>query len=155
MMAYALGAAFTSRLAAIAPVCGSFQKGFVQFPDETYGIPVMDIHGSEDTEVPANLTQYNTDSDDQYPLSQDGWYYTLQSDIFAGWKKSNGCSGPEAHYPTSLDGEFDLYCISEGDCPKGDVVRCAWNGGHDYYGGSYNPINGQLVWEFLSKFQRK
>eukprot|EP00118_Oscarella_pearsei_P027056 m.310717 g.310717 ORF g.310717 m.310717 type:complete len:351 (+) comp54070_c0_seq1:110-1162(+) len=154
MMAYGLGARMSNRLAAIAPVCGSFSMGFLEAPDSEYGMPVIDIHGTQDTTVPANLTSYNKVGD-QYPLSSDGWYYTQVSDIFKEWKERNGCTGDDFQYKTSLVGEEGLYCIAEGQCTKGDVVRCAWNGGHDYYGGSGSTYNAQLVWEFLSKFSRK
>ncbi len=46
------------------------------------------------------------------------------------------------------------YCVAEGVCSKGDVVRCAWSGGHDYYGGSGNINSGRLVWEFLQRWSR-
>jgi hypothetical protein len=46
------------------------------------------------------------------------------------------------------------YCVAEGACSKGDVVRCAWTGGHDYYGRSRNINSGRLVWEFLQRWAR-
>ena len=103
--------------------------------------------------VPANLTQYNKEGD-EYPLSSDGWYFTLLSDIFEGWKEANGCDDNATVYETSLDGTYDLWCLSEGVCAYGDVVRCSWNGGHDYFGNSYNTYNGKLVWEFMSQYRR-
>ena len=66
----------------------------------------------------------------------------------SGWKKSNGCSGHARHYPTRFDGNKKFYCVSEGDCSGGDVIRCAWNGGHNWL---FNDAtsNGALVAEFL------
>merc|ERR550537_1337031 len=113
-----------SRLAAIAPQFGSFQRGFNAAP--SVGVPVIDLHGQSDTTVPANVS-----------LSADGYYYTPVAEIFdgnqysAGWKKSNGCSGSASHYRTEYDGIKGLWCVSEGYCPGGDVVRCAYKGGHN------------------------
>ena len=53
-MTYQLAVDISSRLAAIAPVCGSFHAGFNLAPE--HGVPVMDIHGNRDTTVPANTT---------------------------------------------------------------------------------------------------
>merc|ERR1712139_550279 len=71
----------------------------------------------------------------------------------SGWRTSNGCTGGTAHYPTSFDGQYSLYCQSTGTCTGGDVVRCSWNGGHNWYGN--NPTsNGGLVSEFLMKWTK-
>jgi poly(3-hydroxybutyrate) depolymerase len=155
MMAYGLGANLQQRFAAVAPQCGSFHNGFLDAPDAEVGIgmPLMDIHGNADVTVPINMTRFNKDGD-KYPLSADGWYYTQINDITDAWRISNNCTGDVTHYSTSLDGVDGLYCIAEGSCIGGDVVRCAWEGGHDYYGGSYNINSGKLVWEFLQQWNR-
>jgi poly(3-hydroxybutyrate) depolymerase len=62
---------------------GSFHRGFAMAPKT--GVPVLDLHGSADTTVPANVS-----------LSADGYYYTTTKEIFeggkysSGWKKANG-----------------------------------------------------------------
>merc|ERR1719410_2502102 len=108
----------SSRLAAIVPVAGSFQIGFNEHP--SISVSVMDVHGNIDNVVPANVS-----------LSGDGWYYTVVSEIMngnkynlGGWKAANECVGESSHYSTVLDGECSLYCVSEGTCSGGDVVRC-------------------------------
>jgi len=146
MMAYQVGVDMAHRLAAIFPQFGSFHRGFNLAP--SVGLPVMDLHGFYDTTVPANVS-----------LSDNGYYYTVTKEIFdgnaysPGWKKSNGCTGPESHYPTAWDGKEQLYCVSVGSCPGGDVVRCAWAGGHNWFGNSAK-MNGGLVTEFLLKWTR-
>lgn len=146
MMTYQIGVDMATRVAAIAPQFGSFHRGFNLAP--LVGVPVLDLHGFFDTTVPANVS-----------LAADGWYYTVLSEILGGnefstgWKTSNACFGPSAHYPTSFDGIFDLYCVSEGFCLGGDVVRCGWSGGHTWFG--YSPeFNGGLVTEFLLKWAK-
>jgi len=146
MMAYQVGVDMAHRLAAIFPQFGSFHRGFNLAPP--IGLPVMDLHGFHDTTVPANVS-----------LSDNGYYYTVTKEIFdgnvysPGWKKSNGCAGPDFHYPTAFDGQKELYCVAVGTCPGGDVVRCAWNGGHNWFGNSAK-MNGGLVTEFLLKWTR-
>eukprot|EP00404_Azadinium_spinosum_P044852 CAMPEP_0180814812 /NCGR_PEP_ID=MMETSP1038_2-20121128/67268_1 /TAXON_ID=632150 /ORGANISM="Azadinium spinosum, Strain 3D9" /LENGTH=92 /DNA_ID=CAMNT_0022856495 /DNA_START=10 /DNA_END=285 /DNA_ORIENTATION=+ len=91
----------SERFAAIAPVAGSFHRGFKQVP--TVPLPVMDIHGDRDQTVPANST-----------VSNNGWYYVVTADIFSGWARANGCQGVDSArtvYHTSLDGVKDLSCV--------------------------------------------
>jgi len=146
MMAYQVGVDMAKRLAAIFPQFGSFHRGFNLAP--SVGLPVMDLHGTQDVTVPANVS-----------LSSGGYYYTVTDEIFGGndfspgWMKSNDCYGPESHYPTEWDGQDELYCVSVGNCPGGDVVKCSWNGGHNWYGHSAR-MNGGLVTEFLLKWTR-
>jgi len=107
----------------------------------------MDMHGNSDTTVPANVS-----------LSGDGYYYTPTAEIFGGgkyskgWKAANGCSGANRHYPTRFDGQKKMYCIQEGECRSGDVVRCAWAGGHDWYGTPSQ--NGGMIVDFLLQWQK-
>lgn len=107
-MAYSLGAVIPSRLAAIAPQCGSFAKGFLAAPDANIGIPLMDIHGVNDAIVPANLTRFNIGDDVEFPLSSDGWYYTKLDDILQRWRHSNNCTGLSSQYVTDYDGVSGL-----------------------------------------------
>lgn len=142
MATYQLGVSLSDRLAAIAPIAGSFQLGYAQAPPMP--VPVMDIHGTEDTSIPANGT-----------LSSDGYYYTKTVDIAANWSVANGCSGAElSQWPTSLDGKYGLFCKSQGSDCKAPTVRCSWEGGHLHFGDD-PEANSQLVWEFLSQFSRR
>lgn len=146
MMTYQLGVDLADRLAAIVPQFGSFQKGFAMAP--SVGVPIMDIHGTSDTTVPANVS-----------LSGDGYYYTTTHDIFngdaysVGWKKANSCTGPASHYKTKYDGIQSLWCVLEGECRGGDVVRCSYNAGHNWFHNG-GKDNGGLVTDFLLKFAK-
>jgi polyhydroxybutyrate depolymerase len=146
MMTYQLGVDMHQRLAAISPEFGSFHKGFSMSP--ATGVPVIDLHGSKDTTVPANVS-----------LSGDGWYYTTTAQIFGGdsysygWKYANGCSGKSTHYVTPFDGQSKFYCVSEGTCSGGDVVRCMWNGGHNWLFNSATS-NGAYVTDFLLQWAK-
>merc|ERR1719265_2037831 len=143
-MTYQLGIDLAERLAAIAPQFGSFHQGFCESPAQK--VPVLDLHGSKDKTVPANVS-----------LSADGYYYTITKDIFdgcqycQGWKKSNGCDGYSYHWTTKWDGQDKLWCLSE--CSDGSVVRCSWEGGHNWY--ANNPTkNGGLVTTFLLQWTK-
>merc|ERR1719223_1435525 len=145
-MTYHVGAALPERWAAIAPQFGSFHRGYLLSPST--GVAILDVHGTRDKTVPANTS-----------LSADGYYYTTVQEIFdgneyaGGWKQANGCTGPTSHYPTKYDGQSHLYCISEGNCSGGDVVRCSWRGGHNWYGNSAK-LNGGLVTDFLLQWTK-
>merc|ERR1719506_14055 len=92
-------------------------------------------------------------------LSGDGYYYTPVAEIFggdsysSGWKKANGCSGSVTQYKTSYDGVKGLWCGLEGSCSGGDVVRCAYTGGHNWFNGG-GKDNGGLVTEFMLKWSK-
>eukprot|EP00470_Lotharella_oceanica_P014463 CAMPEP_0170197600 /NCGR_PEP_ID=MMETSP0040_2-20121228/66750_1 /TAXON_ID=641309 /ORGANISM="Lotharella oceanica, Strain CCMP622" /LENGTH=324 /DNA_ID=CAMNT_0010447307 /DNA_START=318 /DNA_END=1292 /DNA_ORIENTATION=- len=133
------------RLAAIAPVSGSFMNGYIQTPK--HPLPVISVTGVADLTVPANAT-FNGK-----PLSYEGWIYSLVSDIFAAWEYANGCTAYDMpnHYATSFDGVHRLYCWGKICAAKTPVIRCAWLGAHNYFGNS-GAYNGALIWEFLSKF---
>jgi len=155
MATYQMGVSLSHRLAAIAPTCGSFARGFAQVP--TVPLPVMDVHGFSDTEVPGNATE-----GDHWAESADGYYYTPVANILEGWRDANQCKDEEAvtlsHWRTNLDGMYDLYCVQEGRGCDAPVVRCGYTGAHGPFpngpGLRGGVLNGKLVWEFLSQFKR-
>jgi len=146
MMTYQLGVDLAKRLAAIAPQFGSFPRGFNLAP--TDGVPVIDLHGKSDTTVPANVS-----------LSGDGYFYTPTHEIFdgnaysTGWKSANNCTGPSSHYVTKYDGIKQLWCVLEGQCSGGEVVRCSYTGGHNWFNGG-GKDNGGVVTDFLLKWAK-
>lgn len=152
MATYQMGASMSGRLAAIAPVAGAFHNGFFQPPTEK--IPLLDIHGTADKQVPCNASTAGSTS--TKALSQDGWWYNLLSDTQAGWLKANGCSQapPLSNYvppliSASTASRTKLGCANHG-C---DVVTCAWSGSHTYFGTSATD-NGNLVWGFLEAYTK-
>lgn len=140
MATYQLGVSLADRLAAIAPVAGSFHEGVP--------MPLLDVHGFEDEIVPANRS-----------VSNDGYFYTTTGQIFEAWRKANGCEDGEGparvqHWPTEQDGVAQLYCVSEGSGCLAPVVRCSWSGPHSSFNGG-GLDNAELVWGFLSRFVRR
>jgi len=92
-------------------------------------------------------------------LSGDGYYYTTTHEIFngnaysKGWKSANGCTGEPTVYHTSYSGIQKLWCVLEGNCSGGDVVRCSYNGGHNWFNNG-GKDNGGIVTEFLLKWKK-
>lgn len=146
---FRLGVVLADRLAAIAPISGSFMNGWITPPSNP--MPVLDCTGTKDVTVPINDTAYGDG-----PVSSEGWIYSLMTDIFAAWEPANGCSSSDvpAHWPTPLDGTDQLYCWGKTCGGENPVIRCAWNGGHNYFGNT-GRLNSRLVWSFLSQFTRE
>lgn len=144
---FRLGVELAGRLAAIAPISGSFMNGYVDAP--AVPVPVLDCTGTHDVTVPINDTTYGDG-----PVSNEGWIYSLMSDIFAVWEPANGCEDePASQWKTPQDGVDELYCWGK-TCGGNPVVRCAWNGAHNYFGNEGSK-NSRLVWNFVSQFTKE
>lgn len=155
MMAYHMAVHFSDRFAAAVPVAGSALVGFWQ--DPKMAIPLMDIHGTLDTTVPANYsngfiakgkhakkTPMRVPGCSECAFADDGFYYTPNYNITRGIAMSNKCSCTRykaacvaKHWPTvedstALGRKAKWTCFdSFGDCGAHPVVRCTWEGGHE------------------------
>eukprot|EP01047_Picozoa_sp_COSAG01_P014604 COSAG01_NODE_714_length_14097_cov_6.044435_17_plen_152_part_00 len=108
-MAYWLAVHFTRRFAAALPVAGSALIGFWRPP--TLPIPLMDIHGTLDTTIPANYSNgyashkhsipgapgpasppFRVPGCDDCAFSDDGFYYTPNQNITRDVAHVNGCT---------------------------------------------------------------
>lgn len=157
MATYQIGVSMASRIAAIVAFAGSFVHGYTQAPQVP--VPLMDVHGDADNEVPANASEDGA----KYARSGDGYWYALQSEIFDGWRIANGCGVEDvAKFATPVDNLDGLSCTSIGkdcacrstseDCDKAPVVRCTFNGDHEVFTGPQQAAN--LTWAFLSMFSK-
>lgn len=105
-------------------------------------VPVLDIHGRNDTTMPYNASiippanarnpttttttiATNGSSSNMrngsVAISKDGWYFVPRQKIIPLLLHRNGCSSAGAgrkgvHYKTPYDGEQGLYCVAEGEC---------------------------------------
>lgn len=146
MMSFRLGVALYARLAAIVPVSATFTAGFAAAPN--VAVAALAVSGDRDTVVPVNATPTS-----DVGVSSEGWLYAPLDGVFESWRVANGCSATMARWNTPLDGVHDLYCWGFVDGCKAPVVRCAWDGAHQYFG--HDPVlNGRLVWSFLSHFAK-
>ncbi|KAK7242890.1 acetyl xylan esterase [Aureococcus anophagefferens] len=122
-------------------------NGYIDAP--AVPVPVLDCTGTHDVTVPINDTTYGDG-----PVSNEGWIYSLMSDIFAVWEPANGCEDePASQWKTPQDGVDELYCWGK-TCGGNPVVRCAWNGAHNYFGNEGSK-NSRLVWNFVSRFTKE
>ena len=153
MFTFQAGVSMSSRLAAIAPIAGSFHYGFLQAPTEK--VPLLAITGTKDKTVPANGTA--TKASDS-----SGYYWETLANIAKSWKVANGCSSSTkvkgykpAGVSSALVSQYKLQCVDQG-C---DVYSCAWNGAHLYFGGAGRywgggQDNGDLVWAFFDQYDK-
>eukprot|EP00941_MAST-03F_sp_MAST-3F-sp1_P002309 g2309.t1 len=145
----------SKRLAAIAPISGSFTIDLVRAPPVP--MPMISVTGIHDLTIPSNPTKYGTPG---VATADTGWEYATTSQILSIWGAASGCvtGGELETFTTPLDGVDGLKCLSIKGCGNKDkvgVVRCSWNGAHDYFGVPGNPLhNGRLVWSFLKQFSR-
>lgn len=142
MFSYQLGVSMSDRFAAIVPVAGSFHPGYAQSPSTC--IPVLDLHGSRDTTVPANASKGS-----EYAKGS-GWYYETTEQVLSNFARMcESCSADRKRrrlFRTAFDGQNKLSCVAYG-CDS--VVQCSWNGGH-----TWPSFSGALVWSFLKKFAK-
>jgi len=146
------------RIAAVVSFAGSFHYGFNQAP--RVPVPLMDLHGDADHQVPV-VIQPGQEEDAPYARSHDGYFYTLLTDIFQGWRDANGCNGEDnVDFATPLDTVNDLKCTSTGKdcacnstaapCDTSPVVKCSFTGRHQIF-----PTKPEdLIWSFLSLFTK-
>merc|ERR1711963_1190954 len=93
MFNYDIGrSALVNRFAAMVPVAGNPHPGFNTDPSlSDYYLSVMDIHGSQDVVVPANVSEEN--AAEGFPWTSDGaWYYVPTNQVLAKYGEANGCS---------------------------------------------------------------
>ena len=148
------------RLQAISPVAGSPLLGFGKQP--LVPMPIMEIHGSADDIIPANLSQsYQGEvGPNNSTVSSDGFYYEQVYLTMEQYTTYNGCRGEPEHYPTRFDGETDLYCVMPrgSACGTGNtVVRCSHSLGHTWpfgNGVANREKYALLVWEFFSSVSK-
>jgi len=154
MMTYGLAQSkLASRIAAISPVAGSPLLGFGALP--SVPMPIMEIHGSKDSIIPANLSgSYQGEvGPNNSTVSSDGFYYEQVYLTMDRYAEANGCRGElSVHYPTRFDGDTDLWCVTYEACSK-NTVRCSFTGGHTWPFG--NGIDNRekyalLIWEFFT-----
>ncbi len=162
MLSVRLACSMSSRIAAIAPVAGSYfppmalNLNAAETCPDTRAVPVIAFHGTADDTVPypggqpANFfVNYRLPQDDTTP----------DEDILADWAAHNGCAG--ARQETQIDTEVAL--IEYGSCVDGATVQLyrVDPGGHTWPGSFDVPSLGyttqqidatDLIWTFFTGF---
>jgi hypothetical protein len=93
------------------------------------------IGGTNDSAVPIDGS-----------TSSDGFFYTPMAQVASEFAAAQGCSATTSAYPTPADGDDNLTCVQHAGCTTGaEVVRCEWNGAHDYPSWG----NEKVFWPFF------
>jgi poly(3-hydroxybutyrate) depolymerase len=158
MMAEYMGCQANDRFAAIAPFHGQRHRGFSCSPYYEQTMPIMNIYGTRDTELP-----YNGDPGW-------GWYYQPVDEVSRTFGDHNGCDRTWNTVSTVSDGIQSWECREYSGCITGSAVRqCSWNGTHNYAcpkidnatGDSICPTASdtnfalEAVWQFFNQFTRE
>jgi polyhydroxybutyrate depolymerase len=163
MMSVRLACSLSARIAAIAPVAGSYFPAMANnlnpaetCPDTT-AVPVIAFHGTADSTVPFNGGPGSGSFPISYRLPQDD--DTPADDILSSWATRDGCTGSRTQ--TQIDTEIQL--IEYGACTNGAQVQLyrvdpgghTWPGAFDVpsLGYTTHQINAtDLIWSFLASF---
>eukprot|EP01084_Bolivina_argentea_P073993 134244_1 len=134
--------------AAAAPFHGQQHLGFDCEPSTSVTMPLMNVWGTSDTEVPG-----------QNVLSGDGWYYIPVSNVQEKFAVHNGCNlkGGVQPIKTVSDGIESWKCVTWNvSCTDNAYTQsCSWRGTHTYpvQGKTYFGLN--VAWNFVKQFTRK
>ena len=145
MMAYRLGCELPGRIAGIGSVAGAMILEECQ-PDQ--GVPVIEIHGTEDQLVPydGGLVRPEGVADQPAPTSLA---------VVEQWATLNGC-------PDSPEEETQgpVTTLTWTDCPDGAAVKLVTveGGGHTWFASGLGPANGavdatMLIWDFFRSLE--
>jgi polyhydroxybutyrate depolymerase len=142
MMAYRLACELPGQIAGVGSVAGAMVLDRCQ-PDR--GVPVIEIHGTEDQLVPYEGGLVRPEGVATQPAPP-----TLA--VAERWAALNGCpAGPEEE----IDGLETT--LTWTDCPDGADVKlvAVEGGGHTWFATGLGPANGavdatSLIWDFFS-----
>ena len=132
LMVYQTVLDFSDVFASAAPVAGSRIFGFNRPPK--HAISLLDIHGLDDTYVPANASNGFGGTPAGATLSHDRFLYHEVPHITAAFARAATCDGGNAAFPTNFDGVREFACNRpHGGCAGGaSVVQCVGRWGHTW-----------------------
>ena len=159
VMSVRLACSLSSRIAAIAPVAGTYYPPLTPnfltetCPDAT-GVPLLAFHGTADTLVPFNggLGGVTGTTNFRLPIDND----TPAEDVIADWSTHNGCNSGRQESQVSSEVRLVQYT----GCTLGAIVQLyvVDGGGHTWPGAINNPSLGyttheisatDLMWSFF------
>jgi len=160
-----------SQLASIVPVEGSFVLGFLDTPK--LPMPLMDIHGTKDNCVPANVSnswgKYKRlgcplKAAGKYgcAVGDDGWFYHPMPEILSSWSVANKCPPGSVGKPiqTPYDGQTGWSCMApHGDQCEASTQFCTHNLGHTWpFDEDKHRVRtkefGEMLWTFMKEKRR-
>jgi len=154
---YYLASFSTLPLASVGVVSGSPFLGFGPVRDPM--VPIIDMHGSQDSTIPFGLTNgYGRGPEGivETIKSSDGIYYYDKEQYRTHIADTWGCDNPEP-FPTAMDGVDDFQCVAR-RCPGGRVVSCGGQYGHMYpfsWGDATGLEASKILWRFMEEEANK
>lgn len=161
MMSVRLACSLSSRIAAIAPVTGSYYPPMASNvnPGEvcsgTTPVPFIGFHGTADSVVPFNGGLGGVSGTTNFRLPIDN--NTPAEDVIADWSAHNGCTGGRQESQVSAE----VRLVEYGACGLGAIVQlyAVDGGGHTWPGAVDVPSLGytthqisatDLIWAFFA-----
>lgn len=160
------------KLASIVPVEGSFLLGFLDAPKVP--MPVLDIHGTKDDTVPANVSNswgkykwngcpVEAAGKEGCTVSLDGWFYHPMPEILKTFSVRNKCAIDAAPVGvrTRHDGKTAWSCVlPHGVECQAQVQSCTHNLGHTwpFHEGLHHVRTkefGEVLWDFMKDKRRE
>ena len=125
-MTYSLGCNLSAKIAAIAAVSGTMDIGSISTCQSIHPMPVLHIHGTNDTTIPPSGGQYH------YPVS----------DVINFWKEFNECSYTTVYEDEDDDGDGFYFSIYSHEGCLNDVQVYDFTAGGMYHSW---PRDGQTT----------
>jgi polyhydroxybutyrate depolymerase len=155
IMAHLLGAELSDIIAAVAPNAGTIggkiseNSDFIMPPDPDYPVSVVIFHGRKDFVFPFEGGKVYGIA---YPLVKS----VNESILF--WVDHNNCD-TEPDVFVSQNGNMTRKTYSNGDAGTEVVLYCDENGGHYWFGESFDPnqemSTTDLMWEFFESHPKQ
>ena len=144
-MAYTTACFLSNKVAAIAPVSGSLSPEDYEECNPQRPVPIIHIHGNNDSQIPLNGNDYIT------PVES----------VFSYWSTFNQCDSSYVIDGEDYNGDgFAWYSEISSDCQQGVSINYTYleDFGHEWPSDNTNKgiaadINGaSFIWDFLLKY---
>jgi polyhydroxybutyrate depolymerase len=157
MMAYRIGAELSTKIAAIAPVAGTIggketknSKPYI-IPEPSSQVSVIAFHGKKDLQIPYEGGRFGG-------LGLRKPYFLSVNDSVSFWVENNNCSSiPKINVSESENIIKKTY--SNSDNTTDVVLYSVVNGGHEWFGSSWDPsceISAtDIIWDFFMSHPKK
>lgn len=125
-MAYSLACNLSSKIAGIAAVAGTMDIGSISTCQSVHPMPILHIHGTNDTTIPSEGGQYH------YPVN----------DVINYWKGFNECSYTTVYEEADNDSDGFYFMIYSHEGCLNNVQVYDFTAGGMYHSW---PIDGQTT----------
>jgi len=155
LMAYQTALDLPDLIASVAPIAGSRVWGYNRPPRSA--VSLLDVHGYEDTYVPANASNGLGGAPTGAATSHDYFYYHEVPHVTHAFARAAGCDfGANLPFRTKFDGLRGFVCNQpHGRCAGAAVVQCVGNWAHTWPLHHAHPhAYADLVFDFFRSHPR-